>query len=776
MNINDIEYINCTGCSACYSKCPHKAIDMNYDREGFIYPYVDESKCTDCNVCIKVCPALNVKHIKPELQECFAVIGVDEIRAFSSSGGMFSIAAEYVLKHHGYICGAAFDENMHLMHTIIDNKKDLDKLRRSKYVESKIGDTFIHIKKLLDKNEYVLFSGTPCQVAGLHAYLGKTYDRLITLDLVCGGVPSQKVFDKYLKEVFPNMKVIDYSFRDKTKNWYPSGKVTTESEERLIDFTSDLYFKMFVPYKMTARKSCGICDYANLYRVGDITIGDFWGIKERKAYLDDDFGTSLVIINTSKGKALLDEMKYLMKICEQVPIEYSFNNTVLQPCRQHPSRDKFFKDFEQMTFQENCIDKMDSTNNIGILNCFNTNTNFGGLLTGFALYHFLSNVNDRKYNVQNLEFKMDVIKKESIELKKENPNVYSNGLNPYFEQFRNKYMSLTNERMYMRGLPYFNSQFTHFIVGSDQMFNGSLVKEWFASLLQFVQNDKNIISCASSFGNFELDNDELIHMYKSSFKRFNLLSLREPSGVEKCKKIGIQSAIRLIDPVFYIDKNVYKTIADTSINKKKYNTVCYSVGENFWKGIYEYAVNGQGKSQKEFQDIHRIDYHISVEEWLYSIMNCELLVTNSFHGVCFALIFGRNFISINSKESSDRVMSLLEELNISGHKFYSINEINMDMVYQNEIDYNTVSNKLIELSNYAKQTLISSIENYKCDENSIKEKSKWLHNLYEFYEKQYNDTVNKLKSPHHTISDEVKVKLNNDLLNYEAILKFINNN
>ena len=252
--------------------------------------------------------------------------------------------------------------------------------------------------------------------------------------------------------------------------------------------------------------------------------------------------------------------------------------------------------------------------------------------------------------------------------------------------------------------------------------------------------------------------------------------IKKSLGINSCKKIGIQSAIRLIDPVFYIDKNVYKTIADTSINKKKYNTVCYSVGENFWKGIYEYAVNGQGKSQKEFQDIHRIDYHISVEEWLYSIMNCELLVTNSFHGVCFALIFGRNFISINSKESSDRVMSLLEELNISGHKFYSINEINMDMVYQNEIDYNTVSNKLIELSNYAKQTLISSIENYKCDENNIKEKSKWLHNLYEFYEKQYNDTVNKLKSTHHTISDEVKVKLNNDLLNYEAILKFINNN
>lgn len=777
MNINTTNIINCTGCSACYSKCPYNAIDMKYDNEGFIYPYVDASKCTDCNLCIKICPALHLNNKNTGLQECYAVMGKDEIRRHSSSGGVFSIIAEYIFRHNGYVCGAAFNDEMQLMHMIINKREDLDKLRRSKYLESKIGDIFTQIKALLKHDEYVLFCGTPCQVAGLYAYLGCDYDKLITLDLVCGGVPSQKVFDKYLSEIFPNTKISDYSFRDKSCGWKVSGKIVTqEGEERFIDFDNDLYFKLFVPYHMSIRTVCSRCDYANLQRVGDITIGDFWGIKEKRPDLYDNLGTSLVIVNTIKGKNILNEMKEFMIKCEQVPIEYSFNNTVLQPCRLHPLRDKFFRDFDKMSLVANYNDKTDIRNSIGIFNCFNTNMNFGALLTAFALLYFLSNANNGKYVVQNLKFKTNLVKDESIKLQQENPNFFKNGINPHFEQFRNKYMSATNERMHMRGLPYFNSQFTHFIVGLDQMFNGDLISEFFASLLQFVQNDKNIISCAASFGGYELNDNELRKMYASSLKRFDLLSLREKSGVEQCKSLGIHNVKHFIDPVFYIDKNVYKNIADTSINKKKYNTVCYSVGDNFWNGIIEYIQNGKGKHNKELHDIYRIDYHISVEDWLYAIMNCNLFITNSFHGVCFALIFEKNFISINGQESSDRVISLLEDLNINGHKFYSIKDIDFDLINQNPIDYTVVNNKLSQMAQYAKDTLLSSIETFKIDNNKVKEKSFYLHELYDFYKQHYDSVLEKIKQLPDNEQNKIKEKMQNDLLDYDTFLTFINKN
>lgn len=309
MHVND-KYINCTGCSACAMACPHDAITMDRNEDGFIYPYVND-KCTDCSLCLKICPALSVDKYTNDISKCYAVMASDEIRKVSSSGGIFSVFAEYVISSGGYVCGAAFDSNMQLQHYMVDNLNDLASLRGSKYLESNLKDIFVKVKEklILDNgSHYVLFTGTPCQVAGLKAYLRKDYDNLILVDLVCEGVPSQKVFDKYLKEKFPGEKVKEFSFRDKSKGWTITFNALTDKNRYIYSVDDDPYFQAFTYYPLSLRKECNFCDY-NKKRPGDISIGDFWRIKEFYPDLDDKKGTSMLLVNTEWGGGLFRKIR-----------------------------------------------------------------------------------------------------------------------------------------------------------------------------------------------------------------------------------------------------------------------------------------------------------------------------------------------------------------------------------------------------------------------------------------------------------------------------------
>ncbi|MDR2431601.1 MAG: Coenzyme F420 hydrogenase/dehydrogenase, beta subunit C-terminal domain, partial [Candidatus Margulisbacteria bacterium] len=212
---------NCTGCSACFSVCPENAIKMLSNNEGFLYPQINAKKCTDCALCAKICPALG-RNFSPEHfaePQTFVAYAGDNIRRQSSSGGIFGALALSVLKRGGYVCGAAFNAKWYVKHLIIDNQKDLPKLQRSKYVQSEIGNIYKELKKLLIKDKKVLFAGTPCQVAGLYACLQKDYENLWTVDLICHGVPSPRVFAEYLTEITNGEKILSVNFRDKRLSW-----------------------------------------------------------------------------------------------------------------------------------------------------------------------------------------------------------------------------------------------------------------------------------------------------------------------------------------------------------------------------------------------------------------------------------------------------------------------------------------------------------------------------------------------------------------------------
>ncbi len=304
----------CSGCHACVNACPKQCISMITDHEGFLYPIVDKGKCIECGLCTKVCHML-----KPlasvNVPDVYACYNLDEdIRASSSSGGMFTLFAESILDLGGVVFGASFDDGLEVKHICIDNKEDLYKLRGSKYVQSLIGDSYKHAKEILETGRPVLFSGTPCQISGLQLYLGKNYDCLYTQDIVCHGVPSSTLWKAYLRHLELLHKreintIIHPSFRDKTLGWL-NYSVTVHLGKDIVHsepHRKDVFMRAYLSNRLL-RPSCYKCCCKSLCRNSDITLADFWGINKLMPNMFDDKGTSLVFVNTEKGKHLFDKV------------------------------------------------------------------------------------------------------------------------------------------------------------------------------------------------------------------------------------------------------------------------------------------------------------------------------------------------------------------------------------------------------------------------------------------------------------------------------------
>lgn len=306
----------CSGCTACVHACPKHCIVMKQDEEGFYYPEIDKLSCSKCRICENVCPFTEPKYENSEKPEIYASYVKDvSQRQKSSSGGLFYAIANWVIMKGGIVYGAAFDDKFKLIHIGVDNLKDLDKLRGSKYLQSYLGTAFLQIKKHLKLGKWVYFVGCGCQVAGLYAFLRKKYDTLITSDLVCHGVPSQLMFDWHLDYLRKkeNSEITFYSFRD-LKGWgvfesysYDS-KTRGKGERRLPTYYLSPYLYSFM-YAFNYRYSCYSCKFARLPRQGDITLADYWGVKKHFPELDTTKGMSLVLVNTCQGRFIWDSIK-----------------------------------------------------------------------------------------------------------------------------------------------------------------------------------------------------------------------------------------------------------------------------------------------------------------------------------------------------------------------------------------------------------------------------------------------------------------------------------
>ncbi len=344
----------CTGCSACTAVCPQHAVSLLYGKDGFLYPDIQEDKCNHCNECLRVCPVQN----KPPLCEnmYFGFQADLEVRRSSTSGGAFRILAEKMLEHGGSVYGAAFNSKLQVKQYCAENREELLRLLKTKYVQADPQNCFNSVKEKLDRGEKVLFEGNPCLVEGLHSYLGTKRDNLLLVDHVCNGVPSPVFWMTYLDYLGKSdslEKVTSFEFRGKqlandghTVSWHNGTTICTE------EFLNNKWCRIYSK-GISIREACLSCKWCTPNRISDITLGDFWGIERVKPEYNDGFGTSLIIVHTEKGKKAFDE------ICSTGKYFRTEENEILQPRLCTPVKDSilrklFFREIEAAGGIENC--------------------------------------------------------------------------------------------------------------------------------------------------------------------------------------------------------------------------------------------------------------------------------------------------------------------------------------------------------------------------------------------------------------------------------------
>lgn len=342
---------NCCGCAACANICPKECIDMEEDKEGFLYPVVDKNKCIDCDLCIKSCPEINLREEKESLQEGYIVqIKDDEIRKQSTAGGAFTAIAKYVIKNNGIVFGVTMDENFFVHHIYVDEEKQLKKYRNSKYVQSAVGEsTFKKVREFLLKDRLVCFSGTPCQIEGLKCFLKKDYENLITVDVVCRAVPSPRVFRKYIELQNKKLgsRVVNVRFRDKFYGYkYSTMNVKTIKNNGKYHkgIESDLWLRAFFS-EICDRPSCHKCSFRKRYRESDFTIWDCFNVSSFSKEMDDDKGTTRMLINSDKGRRIFDSLKNDINFekIDSDKLVYGVKE-LTDSVKPNPLREEFMKD------------------------------------------------------------------------------------------------------------------------------------------------------------------------------------------------------------------------------------------------------------------------------------------------------------------------------------------------------------------------------------------------------------------------------------------------
>lgn len=355
------EISRCTGCAACCNICGKKAIAMQPDKDGFLRPVIDETKCVSCGKCSKICPVANPKLEQAGQPKTFAAYNQnEEERLASSSGGIFTLFAKYVLENGGAVFGAVFDEQFRVKHISVQSEDELDKLRGSKYLQSEIGKTYSEAKQLLQQGRMVLFTGTPCQIEGLLSFLGKDYDNLYTQDLICHGVPSPLVWEKYVKyrEKIASSAVQRAFFRNKKYGWkrYSVSFEFSNDTEYLQTMSEDLYMKSFLR-NLSLRPSCYDCQFKKLNRLSDITVADFWGIQNIAPEMDDDKGISLVIVHSEKGQKLWESVQALIVKKDVDLLDAIKDNSPMTTSVSVPlNRNKFMKVVKYKRFDK-CVER-----------------------------------------------------------------------------------------------------------------------------------------------------------------------------------------------------------------------------------------------------------------------------------------------------------------------------------------------------------------------------------------------------------------------------------
>ncbi len=685
----------CTGCSACANICPKDAIHMTTDERGFIVPEIDSDKCISCSLCKKTCPKLNLKFPYEVQKNCYAFMASDEIRKVSASGGAFLACAEKILEEGGVVCGAGWTEDFGLRHVIIESKTDLSKIYGSKYAQSSINDVFREIKKYVLSGKKVLFVGTPCQADGLRHYMQRDYQNLYIIDLLCRGVPSDEMFKRYMKESYGDEKILSVVQKSKKRlGWGAYTEIVHASGyTENYNMENNIYMKAFLSDLMF-RDSCYGCPYPQKKRVGDISLGDFWQIAKFNKSYDDRLGTSIVIANTEKGKNLIERVQ--AKLREQVPLDFElpFNSALFTSRKVPAGRDVFFDMIKKVPIGA-ALDRalFGKKYDIGIVGWW-ANLNYGGTLTYFAL----------NKAIKDLGYSVMMIRAPHSDATMPNTDTVP-------MRFARKHYVIS--RLYAhRDMHLLNYACKGFVSGSDQLWNPYLEqyagKECF---LSFANQNSLRISYASSYGNISSFPEQFIAKYKPELKKFDSVSVREDYGVELSKKYFDVDAQFVCDPVFLCKREDYEELAKQSScefpkkftldfildpDEEKTTAIKYvaeKLGVDF--SCFTDLQNTELKKQAFKLPDSKIYANHAIEDLVKAYSKCEFVVTDSFHGTCFAIIFNKPFISIaNHSRGAKRFESLLRWTGLTDRMVNSVEEIFSKPELLNPINYAAVNEKV----------------------------------------------------------------------------------
>ncbi len=710
-NVNLLDKSLCTGCGLCNNVCPVGAIEMRPNAEGFIIPVINDA-CINCGLCAKKCPQLSKNYNLGNDAECYAVWSNSDLRAQGSSGGVFPALAEYAVDNGGIVYGAAFSQDYRaLTHIGVEEKSNLPALYKSKYVQSNAEKSYTEVKKELECGRRVIYSGCPCQIDALKTYLGKDYDNLLTIDILCHGVPSPLAYERFLDEVSGGKVVTGVDFRDKAYGWGTLIRVDFEDGTSHYDQWNGNYFRAFLN-GISMREACYHCPYARKERPGDLTIGDFWGIEKFKPDWNDKKGTSLVMCNTPKGIAAIDEISKKIKRKERIPLEKvveistKANGALVRPTHPHPMHKCFFYHLGRGdSFSKSLRYAEKALLDIGILGWWieTPYSNYGSTLTDYALYSYISSlglsvamVSPPNFDRQNAgyfnkKYKYRMTAKYTPEMMREN-NKYIDG----------------------------------FVVASDVLwYYDAFIRQGYNFLLDFVDDSKRKISYSTSFGNaVRFFPEDEIPYAKYLMKRFDHVSVRELDGVELCKKHFDVTATQVLDPVFLCDMKDWRRIAGNAERKHD------------GKYIFAYVLDPNPQKAKALKSFaKKLGYDIvsitdkqtdrlkkeeilkgcgvlsgaSIEEFIYHIMNAEFVVTDSFHGFCFSMIFNRPFYAVANKTRGrarfDTITRLIDVSDRLIEDFAELDSISVDEALA--IDYSKINANI----------------DRECDRSK-----KWLHN------------------------------------------------
>ena len=667
---NNLGHDKCTGCGACANSCPVDAITMKMDDKGFYVPFVDEEKCIDCGKCVLTCPVLNPKYDNEKEPKCYAVCASDEIRLYSSSGGACGVFAENILSEGGIICGAAIDsDNVHVFHKCISDIGELQELQKSKYVQSDVGSVYSEIKQYLEKGRKVLFSGCPCQVAGLNNFLNKEYDNLITLDLICHGTPSHKVLKKYIEsseERLGKIKGVDFRAKDidGKQDWNRSHTVRLEYESGVEyqERNNCSFLKAFINL-ISINEACGSCPFAKLPRQGDITIGDYWGIEKYDEALNDGKGTSVILINNKKGEAFLKAVRGSWKKLRNTPLSVAINGNrqIVDSSVLNDRHHRFFEILDKFDFEKAVDYGLNRRFEIGYVGWW-YGANYGSVLTNFALHEVLTK--DLGKTVLMIQYPA------------QDPNKVD--YNTPAMRFAKKYYDISIARRLEEFMP-LNWHCEKFILGSDQLWNRYCLDDTgFHFFLDWVDKNKIKIAYSTSFGHSESFFPENEKPEVSRLLReFYSLSVRETDGVEICKNDFHVNAEFMLDPVFLCGKEIYDAVAlkAKSLYHKPYifayildptdekREALIKLSKKL-KMDYIVLLDGQATDKeykKKVMGEDNVLLEVEIEQWMRLMMDADFVYTDSFHGTCFAIIYHKGFCTIkNNKRGDSRFRSLMQ--------------------------------------------------------------------------------------------------------------------